>query len=390
VFDTATNFAIQVLVSAWDLLLDSSVYILFGLLVSGAFKVFLNPNSVAKHLSNGPVSSVVKSALLGVPIPLCSCGVLPAAVSLKKQGANSGAITAFLISTPESGVDSIAISYALLDPLMTIARPISAFVTALFAGITENLLAKKGKNEPVIPDLSCPVDGCCDGIECDPAVHWHHHSFYEKIKIGIRYALGDVWADMVAWFFMGLLLAGLITSAIPQGFMEKYLGGGIYSMLIMLVIGIPIYICATASTPIAAAIILKGVSPGAALVFLLAGPATNITSLTVLFGVLGKRATAIYLGALAAMSVALGLALDFIYSLLNISPYATVGKAAEIVPWWAQLSATAFLIAISVRPLWHAIGSKISKKGVRSKGGEELNREGHGQPNDAIECAGST
>ncbi|RLB22241.1 MAG: permease, partial [Deltaproteobacteria bacterium] len=109
----------QVLVSAWDLLLDSSVYILFGLLVSGALRVFLNPNSVAKHLSNGPVSSVVKSALLGVPIPLCSCGVLPAAVSLKKQGANSGATTAFLISTPESGVDSIAISYALLDPLMT-------------------------------------------------------------------------------------------------------------------------------------------------------------------------------------------------------------------------------------------------------------------------------
>ena len=373
---SAVNFIVHGLLAAWNLLLDSSVYIIFGLLVSGALRVFLSPNAVAKHLSNGPVRSVLKSALLGIPIPLCSCGVLPAAVSLKKQGANRGATTAFLISTPESGVDSIAISYALLDPIMTIARPLSAFITAILAGITENLFQKKAQQNQGIPDLTCPVDGCCDGVDCDPAVHLHHHSFYDKIMVGIRYAFTDVWADIVGWFFLGVLLAGLIMSVIPQGIMERYLGGGIYSMLIMLVIGIPIYICATASTPIAAAMILKGVSPGAALVFLLAGPATNVTSLTVLLGILGKRATAIYLGALGMMSVALGLALDYVYRLLSISPYASIGKAAELVPEWVQIGGTVFLIAVSIRPLWSIAASKFSSR--KKEAGPESIVQGSG------------
>ena len=388
--DAIINFSFHVLKAAWDLLLDSSTYIVFGLLVSGGLRVFLSPRSVARHLSNGPVKSVIKSATLGIPIPLCSCGVLPAAVSLKKQGANSGATTAFLISTPESGVDSIAISYALLDPLMTVARPISAFVTAIFAGITENLFVKETENREIVPDLTCPVDACCDGVDCDPAAHSHHHSLQEKIRAGLRFAFRDVWTDMVWWFFLGLLLAGLITGLIPQGLLARYLGGGVYSMLIMLVIGIPIYICATASTPIAAAMILKGVSPGAALVFLLAGPATNITSLTVLFGILGKRAIAIYLFMLSGMSVMLGLALDYLYNLFHMSPYASIGKAAEIVPMWAQVGATAFLIAISIKPMWQTVAKKISRKYRTSHTWEAREHEDQNESKEIIKCAGST
>ena len=246
--------------------------------------------------------------------------MLPTGVGLKKQGANNGATTAFLISTPESGVDSIAVTYALLDPIMTVARPVVAFVTAVAAGVAENLLGS-GKNDGAeAADLTCPVDGCCDGKNCSPDEHKRHHTFSEKIRAGLRYAFTEVWTDLAGWFLVGLLLAGLITTAVPAEIMTRYLGGGLKSMLAMLALGIPLYICATASTPIAAALILKGVSPGAALVFLLAGPATNATSLTVLIGVLGKRATAIYLATIAISTVLFGLVVDQLYLSLGLSP----------------------------------------------------------------------
>jgi len=302
---------ISIFQESWHLLLEASVYILFGMLVGGLLKVFLNPSFVADHLGTGKFSSVIKAALFGIPIPLCSCGVLPAAASLKKQGANNGATTAFLISTPESGVDSMAITYALLDPIMTVARPVSAFITAVAAGISENLLQsqKEGDWERVI-DRSCPVDNCCDGQECPPNEHAAHHSFTEKLWSGLKFAVDDLWGDLAGWFFAGLLFAGVIAAVIPQELMTRYLGGGLHSMLIMLLVGIPMYICATASTPVAAALILKGVSPGAALVFLLVGPATNVTSLAVLFGLLGKRATVIYLIMLSLFAVLSGLVLN--------------------------------------------------------------------------------
>ena len=258
--------------------------------------------------------------------------MLPAAVSLRKQGATQGATTAFLISTPESGVDSIAVTWAMMDPVMTVARPASAFITAFVAGVAENLFSFRKGDPPVIPDLTCPVDGCCDGVNCDPKVHRNHHSFTEKLRAGLKFAVTDLWGDIAPWFFFGLLLAGLITVLIPDDLFSRHLGSGLPAMLLMLAVGIPLYICATASTPIAAALILKGVSPGAALVFLLAGPATNMASITVLLGTMGKRATAIYLAAIAVCSVLLGLAVDQVYAVLGISAKAAAGQAAEIFP----------------------------------------------------------
>ncbi len=216
--------------------------------------------------------------------------MLPAAASLRKQGANKGATTAFLISTPESGIDSMAITYALLDPIMTIIRPVAAFVTAMMAGFAENLFFWQKNNEEIAVDKSCPVDNCCDGIDCPDEVHKKHHTLVEKAVAGVRFGYQEVWGDIVVWFFIGVLLAAAITAMVPEDLMATLLGGGLSSMLVMLVVGIPLYICATASTPIAAALILKGVSPGAALVFLLVGPATNVTSLSVLTGILGKKA----------------------------------------------------------------------------------------------------
>jgi len=287
--------------------------------------------------------------------------VLPAAASLKKQGANNGATTAFLISTPESGVDSIAITYALLDPLMTVARPVAAFLTAITAGITENLFHSANDKDKIKVDLSCPVDGCCDGIDCPPDEHKRHHSFVEKLQAGLKFAVTDIWGDLAGWFFTGILLAGLITALVPSQFFVDYLGGGFSSMLIMLALGIPLYICATASTPVAAAFILKGVSPGAALVFLLVGPATNITSLSVLFGLLGKRATAIYLLTLAVFAVFCGLILDQIYISLEFSARAVAGQAAELIPFHGQLAGAVILLALSVRPIYTKLKDFFNK-----------------------------
>jgi uncharacterized membrane protein YraQ (UPF0718 family) len=353
------SFLLDMLGESWKLLQEASIYVIFGILVAGMLRIFLNPGTVARHLGRGRFSSVFKASLLGIPIPLCSCGVLPAAASLKKQGANKGATTAFLISTPESGVDSVALTYALLDPVMTIARPAAAFVTATAAGLSENLLTKGEEEIKVKPDLSCPVDGCCDGQECLPEDHRAHHSFSEKLRAGLAYALNDLWNDIAVWFLVGILLAGLITALVPADALTRYLGGGLPSMIIMLAAGIPLYICATASTPIAAALILKGVSPGAALVFLLVGPATNITSLTVLLGILGKRATAIYLTAIALSAVIFGLVLDEVYAILGISAQAMAGQATEVIPPWGQVGGAVVLLALSIRPVYHALRSKL-------------------------------
>jgi hypothetical protein len=274
--------------------------------------------------------------------------VLPAAVTLQKQGANKGAVTSFMISTPESGIDSIAITYALLDPIMTVARPVVAFFTAAIAGVAENLLEKSGSHTQAHPDLTCPVDQCCDGINCRPEDHKRHHSVAEKLGAGVRYAFTDFWNDLAGWFFIGLLAAGLIAVLIPEEMVKTYLGSGLPAMLFMLAVGIPLYICATASTPIAAALILKGVSPGAALVFLLAGPATNIAALTVMAGIIGKRATAIYLVAIAVSTVVFGLILDQVYSALGVSAQAVASGTATNIPEWIEVAGALTLILLSL------------------------------------------
>ncbi|MFH1349480.1 MAG: SO_0444 family Cu/Zn efflux transporter [Pseudomonadota bacterium] len=357
------DLVLDPIIEAWRLFQASSIYVLFGILVAGLLRIFLPPEAVAHHLGRGKFLSVFKAALIGIPLPLCSCGVLPAAASLKRQGANNGATTAFLISTPESGVDSIAITYAMLDPVMTIARPTAAFATAALAGLAENFLGAKETQKEIPSDPTCPVDSCCTGIDCPPEEHSRHHTFKEKVWAGLRFAIIELWGDMAVWFLVGIILAGMITTFIPSEIMTRYLGGGLQAMLIMLAMGIPLYICATASTPIAAAFILTGVSPGAALVFLLAGPATNITSLTVLLGILGKRATAIYLSSIAVSAVGFGLIVDQVYSFLGLSARAMAGQAVEIIPDSIQIVGALILLILSLRPVYGKLKSLLSISG---------------------------
>jgi len=288
-----------------------------------------------------------------------------------------------MISTPESGVDSIAITFALLDPIITVARPVVAFFTAAVAGVAENLFSFGGKSSFSPPDLTCLVDECCDGIDCPPEEHSHHHNFADKIRSGLNFALTELWGDLAGWFLLGLLLAGLITTVIPEEIIARNLGGGIQSMLIMLVVGIPLYICATASTPIAAALILKGVSPGAALVFLIAGPATNMASLTVLLGILGKRATTIYLASIALMTVIFGLALDQIYASFGISAQAVVGQAAEIMPVRAQWAGAIILLVLSVKPIFRGIRTRLKPENPER---HEIESELNAETADTLAC----
>jgi uncharacterized membrane protein YraQ (UPF0718 family) len=349
------EFFIKVCASTTGLLLDSSIYILGGLLFSGLLSLCLSPEAISKHLGKGPFSSVFKAAFLGIPLPLCSCGVLPAAVSLKKQGANSGATTAFLISTPESGIDSIAVSYALLDPLLTIARPVAAFFTAIFAGVMENIFHySKNKQALTLLPIEARAGGCCADC-CSLDTGHQDKGLIQKVFSAMVYAFTDVWADLAGWFFAGLLIAGFITALVPDELIYRFLGGGPTSMLLMLLIGIPLYICATASTPVAAALIMKGVSPGAALVFLLAGPATNMTSLTVLAGILGKKTLMIYLATIAFFSVTFGLVIDQIYLIMNISPQTIIGKASDMLPLWLQIAGAVIIVLISVKPFCRII-----------------------------------
>lgn len=346
--------------ATWDLLLDAGIYIIFGITIAGLLKTFLSTEYVARHLGTGRFLPVFKAALFGVPIPLCSCGVLPAAASLKKQGASNGATIAFLVSTPESGVDSISVTYALLDPIMTVARPVAAFISAVVAGVTESLFSPPNNSQPQGLE-PCIVDNCCSGEDCSPQEHADHHGLVTKMMSGVKYAFIELWGDLALWFAFGLLLSGIITVLVPQELISEYLGGGLSSMMIMLAAGIPIYICASASTPIAASLILKGVSPGAALVFLLVGPATNMASLSVLTGLLGKRATLRYLLVLAATSVLAGLTVDQVYSFSGITAQAVVGQAGEIIPYQIQLSGALLIIMLSIKPFYSLIRKQLDR-----------------------------
>ena len=336
---------VKIAVSSWGILVESSGFILLGFVMAGLLKAFVPGNLVARHLGNGDASSVLKAAAFGVPVPLCSCGVLPAAAGLRKQGASKGATSAFLIATPETGVDSIAVTWALLDPVMTVLRPLAAFFTATTTGLLVNFLDREGQpweqknatfdkksEESVEPRLnsnetsaqngaapfSMDSSSCGKGCGCTTIKTTTTQGIRQKLFNGMRFAFGDLFSDIGPWFLGGIVLAGLITTFLSPEIIQRYLGDGMFSMVAMLVVAVPLYVCATASTPIVAALALKGLSPGAALVFLLAGPATNAASLTVVTKILGKKATGIYLGAIIVCSLGIGMMANTIYAWIGI------------------------------------------------------------------------
>jgi len=343
---------LTILSASWDLLLDASAYVILGIVAAGLLKSFMPPDFIVRHLGQGRILPIFKAALLGIPLPICSCGVMPAANSLKKHGASSGATLAFMVATPESGVDSIAASYALLDPLMTVMRPLAALFSALAVGIIEEFSGKKNRAARAEERLLfIPLNYRESASSAPPT---NGQNLTGKIKYGLHYAFTEIWGDLAPWFIFGILLSGVITALLPEDFIGRYLAGGPMAMLIMLAVGIPLYICATASTPIAAALIMKGISPGAALVFLLTGPATNMVSLAMLTGMIGKKGTIRYLFGLSAASLLCGLLLDLIYHLAGITPRGHIGLASENLPYSWRLTAALLLVIFCIPPLYRS------------------------------------
>lgn len=334
------QFIIGSLSATWQVMLDASIFILFGFVIAALIRAFISSDTIIKYMGGRNVRSVLLSALFGVPLPLCSCGVVPTAVALRKQGASKPATLSFLITTPESSIDSIAITYALIDIVMTVFRPIAAFITGFIAGVAEIIFGSK-EEKPAPEAEHCAH---CEEHGAEP----HAHSISERLKSGLRFAFVELLIDISRWFLIGMLIAGIITFAVPTSIVEQYLGSGWLSMFIMLAVGLPLYVCATASTPIAAALLLKGMSPGAALVFLLVGPATNAASFTVIAKTLGLRTAIIYIVSIAICAVLLGMFLNQLYIFLGIDITTSLGHAHEMIPAWLKWATAIPLTAIMI------------------------------------------
>lgn len=309
-----TPFLIGWLAGIWEMLLESSFLFLVGLILAGLLWYFLSEKDVARLLSRGRGGGVIRAAIVGIPLPLCSCSVLPVATQLRKAGAGRGAVTSFLIATPESGVDSIALTWALTDPLMTVARPVTAFATAIAAGGIEGVTKQEAASAPEIDEpANCGCDDSC-GSE---------NKTEERTLLGsLRYAFTDIMGDLAPYLLIGFILAGLAGSLLGEGVsnLPATLTSGWGGYVGAIIAGLPMYICASASTPLAAVLLTSGFSPGMVLVFMLVGPATNIATLSVVKKLLGNLATVRYLLVIVIVSVLAGLLVDQAYQWLDVTP----------------------------------------------------------------------
>ena len=298
-----------------DIINEMSPYLLLGFLLAGLMHAFIPGQIYSRYLSKNSFSSVVYAALFGIPLPLCSCGVIPTAMSLRREGASKGAAVSFLIATPQTGIDSIIATFSLMGLPFAIIRPIAALVTALFGGEMVNAFDKDKElpqNGTNLHECSCGNHHSHEDDICDNSCEFVgvHKGFFGKLKEALEYAFVDMMADIGKWLLIGLIVAGLITVFVPASFFEIFADNSLLSMLLVLCLAVPMYLCATGSIPIAVALMLKGLTPGAGLVLLMAGPASNVASILVIRKVLGKKTQIIYLASIIIGAVLFGLAID--------------------------------------------------------------------------------
>lgn len=345
----------QLAINLLDLTNEASPWLLLGLIIAGLMKSFVPTQILSNHLGEGKLA-IIKAAFIGAPLPLCSCGVIPVATQLKRSGASSPATSAFLVATPETGVDSVSVSYALLGPIMAIYRPFAAIVSAIFTGFlvstskeevftaTEEIksccVTKQPKQEVQEPSTSCCASKAAPKSE----------SLSTKVQQGIKYGFTQLIDDLIIWLLIGLVFATLVRTFLPTEFLLSY-GSGLVAMLIMIAISVPMYICATASTPIAAGFILAGISPGTALVFMMAGPATNISTLGVIRKEMGTSVLIRYLLGISISAISFGYGLDLALVAFNISITEQMSHSHEMLPNWFALSCTILLVSMAIKPL---------------------------------------
>ena len=290
----------------WVITVAMSPYLLFGFLCAGILHSISSKNHILRHLSKPSFSSVVKSALVGVPLPLCSCAVIPVASHLQEEGASPGATISFLTSTPNTGVDSIAVTYGMLGPVWAIVRPITAMFSGIFSGVVTNCFSQQNTS----------VDQKDIESQRKDTKTWR-----QKLTGVVRYAFFDIVRDIGKWLLIGIVIGGAIAFALPQSFMDNYLHSPIISYFAMIVIGLPMYVCSTGSIPIAVALIGKGLSPGAALIFLITGPATNSATMSYVWGKMGKKVLVAYLTSIVVTAILFGFMFDYFYPHLNMATH---------------------------------------------------------------------
>ena len=344
------------------LVLDMAPWLLLGFLIAGILHVFFPEGKINRLLGSSSIKSVLRAALIGIPLPLCSCGVIPTGVSIFKNGASKGASISFLISTPQTGVDSIMVTYSLLGLPFAIVRPIVALVTGVFGGALTNRL------EPTLEVK--PLRMNRDSADDTSAIR-------NPLRNIFRYAFVEFLEDIAKWLVIGLLIAALIAVFIPDDFFATYIHNDFVGMLIILAASIPVYVCATSSVPIAAVLIMKGISPGAALVFLMAGPATNAATISVIGNSMGRKTLIIYLATLIAGALLSGIFIDAVLPrewFTGAITHLHEGHEHGLLPYWLQLisaiAITLFLLNIFIRNFIKRIKRK---KQTNSKGETDMN-----------------
>ena len=319
-----------------NLINEMSPYLLLGFGIAGLMHTFVPNRLYSRYLSGHNFRSVFYAAALGVPLPLCSCGVLPTAMSLRREGASKGATTSFLIATPQTGIDSIMATYSLMGLPFAIIRPLAALVTALLGGTLVNTFDRNGKEE----------------LHASEHVSETPMTLKEKIIGALRYGYVDMMQDIGKWLVIGLIVAGLITVAVPDGFFATFAHRPLLGMLLVLACAVPMYLCATGSIPIAVALMLKGMTPGAALVLLMAGPAVNVASILVIRKVLGKRTLWLYLAAIVGGALAFALGIDYLLPREWFTEsLATITAACHTHTPWFNILCTIVLLALLVNAL---------------------------------------
>lgn len=336
-----------------NLLNQMSPYLLLGFGIAGVMHTFVPGHLYSRYLSGHGLRSVLYAAALGVPLPLCSCGVLPTAMSLRREGASKGATTSFLIATPQTGVDSIAATYSLMGPAFAIVRPLAALVTALFGGMLVNFFDRGQQGDIQASAPSCPPLGEQPG---------ESPSFKARLIGALRYGYVDMIQDIGRWLVLGLVVAGIITVAVPDGFFASFAHRPLLGMLLVLVCAVPMYLCATGSIPIAVALMLKGMTPGAAFVLLMAGPAVNVASLLVIRKVLGGRTLWLYLAAIIGGALTFALGIDYLLPRAWFTDSLTLLRTAcdaschASTPWFNFLCSAVLLLLLT-----YALISRLRK-----------------------------
>jgi len=313
---------------------DMAPYLLVGFFFAGLLYLLFPKKKVRQYMGRNRNGAVINASLFGVPLPLCSCGVIPTGLSFYRNGASKGSTVSFLISTPQTGIDSILVTYSMMGLPFALIRPFVALATGISGGFLTNRITRKEKEE---------VQAETNNNGTLPS------GFFPRLKAMFRYAFVEFLQDIMGWLLIGLVIAALIAVFIPDDFFAGRAGNDMIEMLVILVAAIPVYICATASVPIAAVLLLKGLSPGAALVLLMAGPATNAATITMIAKVLGKKSLAGYLFSIISGALIFGFLINtFLPARWFEMPGYMMSHNHEILPAWLSAGSAIVLVLLII------------------------------------------